>query len=48
MKQENEEEVKCMHTCRNSCAMLSDALRKEAHSQAMDGIESSFDSSSIW
>lgn len=89
----NEDEKKCMHTCRNTCAMLSDALRKEAamvrfyesvltecnlpeissfiselveekrkdilsiihklnelhaHSQTMDGIESSFDSSSSW
>jgi hypothetical protein len=86
-------EIKCMHTCRNTCAMLSDALRKEAamvrfyesalaecnmpeissfiselvedkrkailqmihklnqlhaQSQAMDGIESSFDNSSDW
>ena len=89
----NEDENKCLHTCRNTCAMLSDALRKEAamvrfyesmvsdcnlpevssfvselieekrkailliihklnelhaHSQALDGIESSFDSSSPW
>jgi hypothetical protein len=93
MKEDKEDEAKCLHTCRNSCAMLSDALRKEAamvrfyenvllecnlpevssfiselveekrkailliihklnelhaHSQALDGIESSFDSSSIW
>ncbi|MFZ0454213.1 MAG: hypothetical protein WCE54_13575 [Ignavibacteriaceae bacterium] len=89
----SEDEIKCKHTCRNTCAMLSDALRKEAamvrfyegvvtecnlpevssfiselieekrksilliihklnelhaHSQAMDGIESSFDTSSPW
>ena len=89
----DEEEIKCKHTCRNTCAMLSDALRKEAamvrfyegvvsecnlpeissfiseliedkrkailliihklnelhaHSQALDGIESSFDSPSLW
>ena len=89
----SEDEIKCMHTCRNTCAMLSEALRKEAamvrfyegvvtecnlpevssfiselieekrksilliihklnelhaHSQALDGIESSFDTSSPW
>jgi hypothetical protein len=26
----DDNEIKCMHTCRNTCAMLSDALRKEA------------------
>ncbi len=25
-----EQEVKCMHTCKNTCSMLNEALRKEA------------------
>jgi rubrerythrin len=26
---ENEEDVNCLHACRNTCAMLNEALRKE-------------------